>query len=159
MQANLHYISLPPQILVRGFWLYVWKIRLPNLSDTHYVGMTGDTGSLVAQSPFNRVSAHLGSNERSNPIRRYLTQRGVDAEGCHAIDFAAYGPLYEVPVERDLYLVMRGKVAAMEKELWLFLHNASFDLLNQCPPCNFSLDQEVWKSVRSAFANHFAVDS
>ena len=38
----IYRMSLPAPMLQRGFWLYVWKIGLPDGSITHYVGMTGD---------------------------------------------------------------------------------------------------------------------
>ena len=45
MTTEMHHLSVPPSILRRGFWLYVWRIGLPSGGDVHYVGMTGDTGS------------------------------------------------------------------------------------------------------------------
>jgi hypothetical protein len=107
MTAKLYHFTLPPQILARGFWLYVWNVGLPNGSNAFYVGMTGDTGSYSAQSPFNRVSAHLGLNLKSNPLRKYLGLRGVDPEDCTNLDFTAYGPLYEVPTDLKDYQRIR----------------------------------------------------
>jgi hypothetical protein len=48
---------------------------------------------------------------------------------------------------------MRGKVAALEKKLWLALEGCGLTLLN-CPPQSKSeLDETMWKDVRSAFAS------
>jgi hypothetical protein len=160
MAPNLYRFDLPPQILTRGFWLYVWKIGLSDGSNVFYVGMTGDTGSYRAQSPFNRVSAHLGSNDKSNALRRYLRLKDIDPETCIALAFAAYGPMYEVPVptDREAYQRMRGKVAALEKALWLFLENSGCSRLNSCPRSTSDLDKEMWPAVRSAFGRHLGLD-
>lgn len=88
MDRKMHHMSLPAPILRRGFWLYVWKVGLPNGALVHYVGMTGDTGSGAAQSAMNRVSAHLGQNVRSNALRRYLkSKREIELEACGSLDF------------------------------------------------------------------------
>jgi len=50
--AQVTHLKLPPELLERGFWIYIWQIRLPTGCTVHYVGMTGDTGSYRAQSPF-----------------------------------------------------------------------------------------------------------
>ena len=42
-------LSLRPQLLQRGFWIYAWKIVGPCDEQLCYVGMTGDS-TRVAQS-------------------------------------------------------------------------------------------------------------
>jgi hypothetical protein len=93
MTGELHQFTIPAQILKRGFWLYIWKIGLPDGTVVHYVGMTGDTGAALAQSAMNRVAAHLGSNIKSNALRRYLKSKcNMELEDCTSIDFYAFGP-------------------------------------------------------------------
>jgi hypothetical protein len=62
---KLYRLALPPQMLTRGFWIYVFRISREGKPPCFYVGMTGDRGSFVAQSPFNRIAAHL--DERLRP--------------------------------------------------------------------------------------------
>jgi hypothetical protein len=94
MDAQLWKFSLPPSLLQRGFWLYVWKIRGPKDEALCYVGMTGDVTG-VAQSPFVRASNHLGQNKNNNALRRRLSERGVNPERCTELSFSAYGPIYD----------------------------------------------------------------
>src|SRR5580704_8009090 len=98
MTSKLQRFTLPPALLRRGFWIYLWKItKEEGLPSLLYVGMTGDTGSYKAQSPINRVSAHLGSNKQSNTLRQDAEEKGIDLSTCQAIEFAAYGPILKVP--------------------------------------------------------------
>ena len=153
--AALHQIALPPSLLKQGFWIYVWRLRRQGQRPTFYVGMTGDTGSYRAQSPLNRVGAHLGHNEQSNTLRRYLRTKGIDIENCDALEFAAYGPIGCVPSEKAEYRLARARIAALEKRLWQDMQAAGMDMLNQCPACNTRHDPEIFKSVRAAFEPFF----
>jgi hypothetical protein len=153
--AALYQIALPPSLLKQGFWIYVWRIRTHGQRPTFYVGMTGDTGSYRAQSPLNRVGAHLGHNEQSNTLRRYLGTKGIEIENCDALEFAAYGPIGIVPSEKADYRLARARIAALEKRLWQDMQAARMDMLNQCPACNTQHDPEIFKSVRAAFEPFF----
>jgi hypothetical protein len=114
--------------------------------------MTGDTGSHTAQSPMNRVGAHLGHNERSNALRRYLKSKGIALESCHDLQFAAYGPLGNVPEDKELYRLARAKTAAVEKALWLDMEAAGLKMLNECPRCRTNHEAADFAAVRNAFA-------
>jgi len=153
--AKVTHVKLPPELLERGFWIYVWQIGLPNGGTVHYVGMTGDTGSYKAQSPFKRVTDHLGFNERGNPLRRYLTAKGAEPEKCRSLDFFAYGPIGIVPEEKERYRKERGKVAALERSLCLLLRSKDLEVLHDDPPCNFEYDERVWQMMTAAFSEHF----
>jgi hypothetical protein len=157
-RAVLHRFELPSALLERGFWLYVWKVQQGhNTRPLFYVGMTGDTGSYSAQSPLNRVSGHLGSNEHANALRQYAVKKGVNLDSCWKIELAAYGPISTVPVitddlSRDLYRAERRKVAALEKALWLALSESGHAMLNECPKCTSGHDRERLTIIRKAFA-------
>jgi hypothetical protein len=154
MTGTLHHMSLPAPILRRGFWLYVWRVELPSGLIVHYVGMTGDTGSGIAQSAMNRVAAHLRRNVRSNALRRYLKQkRNVDLEDCLSLDFFTFGPVYSEP-SRANYPAQRGKVAA-EKHLWAQMKAAQYEMLNNQPQATSTLDQVRWRDVQAAFQHAF----
>jgi hypothetical protein len=151
---SLHEFSLPPALLQRGFWIYIWKITRRDGSPIFYVGMTGDTGSSRAQSPINRLSAHLGFNPRNNALRRGVERMGIKFETCHSMKFAAYGPISEVPEDNEeTYRAERRKVAALEKALWLALKKDGRDMVNDCPHCRDECDAKQLAAARSAFAS------
>ena len=52
MQAKLHTLTISTDVLRRGFWLYVWAVALRHGKQVYYVGRTGDSSSIHAQSPF-----------------------------------------------------------------------------------------------------------
>ena len=157
--AALHQISLPPPLLRKGFWIYVWRIRRRGRPPTFYVGMTGDTGSGKAQSPINRVSAHLGPNEQSNALRRYLGANGTEIESCDGLEFAAYGPIGSVPTETAEYRVARAKIAALEKHLWQDMEAEGRDMLNRCPSCRTPHDPKLFEILRAAFVPFFETEA
>src|SRR5208283_3705997 len=72
MTAQAHELTFDGGLLERGFWLYVWEITTPQDTHLYYVGRTGDSSSIKAQSPFNRMGQHLGFNKHANPLRRHL---------------------------------------------------------------------------------------
>lgn len=157
-RAKLHRFELPSALLERGFWLYVWKIQEGhNTRPIFYVGMTGDTGSYSAQSPINRVSAHLGSNEYANALRQYAEKKKINLNSCWKIELAAFGPISTVPAITDdaskaLYRAERRKVAALEKALWTALKEDGYAMLNECPKCISAHDSAHLASIRESFA-------
>lgn len=156
MTADIFHLSVPPPTLRRNFWLYVWKVGLPVGGNVHYVGMTGDTGSAAAQSAANRVAAHLGSNNNSNALRKYVLQkRQTDLEDCRSLDFFTFGPVYTKPADVD-YPTMRGKVAALEKRLWERMEASGYDMLNGKPQATSMVDENRWNDVCASFQRHFA---
>lgn len=80
MRKTTETLAFSGQVLRRGFWLYVWEIQPPNSERIYYVGRTGDSSSPNAQSPFSRMSHHLGFNRRSNVLRRHLEKRNIAPE-------------------------------------------------------------------------------
>jgi hypothetical protein len=116
MKAMTHAFSFSGALLQRGFWLYVWEIVSAEQEHVYYVGRTGDSSSSNAQSPFNRMGQHLGFNENSNVLRRRLTARGVDPDGC-TFRMVAHGPLLEEATTLAEHGSRRDIVAAMERAL------------------------------------------
>lgn len=155
MIAQTHTITISGGILSRGFWLYVWDIWHRDGRRLLYVGRTGDSSSLNAQSPFIRLSGHLGQNERSNALRRHLEKNGIALEDCENFEMTAYGPL--LPEERDdreKYQRSRDHVAALEKRLADALSAAGYHVLNKVH-CLKSLDDAAWANVVAAFGEKF----
>jgi hypothetical protein len=76
MTADLYDVRFAGGILQRGFWLYVWEVMTQEGKALYYVGRTGDSSSTNAQSPFNRMSQHLGFAKNSSMLRRHLRTQG-----------------------------------------------------------------------------------
>ena len=82
MKGELHQLEFDGAILVRGFRLYIWEIFVADGPTLHYVGKTGDKSSGASQSPFDRLSKHLGNNE--NKDRAYEgPSQGTQADLRH----------------------------------------------------------------------------
>jgi hypothetical protein len=152
MNPITHTLSFSGKLLGRGFWLYVWEISTADAL-FYYVGRTGDSSSPNAQSPFNRMSQHLGLNERSNVLRRRLATRGIDPETC-AFRLVSHGPiLNEAPASED-HRRPRDITAALEKALAVALGNAGYDVISKVHS-RTPLDDKLFEDVRTAFAVEF----
>lgn len=147
-------LSFDGGLLERGFWLYVWEITTPKCERVFYVGRTGDSSSSNAQSPFNRMSHHLGFRKESNALRRHLQANAIEPESC-SFRLVAYGPLHGEGDDQDEHLARRDLVAAMEKALAVELGSAGYHVLNTVN-CRTRLDKEAFAEVRTAFAKHFS---
>jgi hypothetical protein len=153
MKASTHEITFKGDLLNRGFWLYVWEITTPQNNHVYYVGRTGDSSSINAQSPFNRMGQHLSYNEKQNMLRRHLDNKQVIVEMC---DFRliAYGPILEQATTRESHIKSRDAIAAIEKQLAKSLIDSGYDVLNTVN-CKKLADPVLWNKVRQAFAKHF----
>lgn len=154
MNGSTHVISFSGTILARGFWLYVWEITAADHRKFYYVGRTGDSSSLNAQSPFSRLSQHLGMNPSSNALRRHLLNEGLNPETCTTYRLVSCGPLF--PEENILkqHQVSRDVVAALEKALAEAMSRAGYSVLNTVR-CRKPLDTKLFAKVQAEFAAHF----
>ena len=153
MGLETHTLTFNGRLLQRGFWLYVWEITLPTGETLYYVGRTGDSSSMNAQSPFNRMSQHLGFNRNSNLLRRRLKDRGIDAENC-TFRLVAHGPIVPEADSEGEHRQRRDCVAAMERALAEALAEAGYEVLEPAP-CRSKLELQLFASVRTAFAVEF----
>jgi hypothetical protein len=157
-KAQLHQVDFPPEVMARGFWLYVWKILAPPNKRLCYVGMTGDTGG-SAQSPFIRAAGHFGTNENLNMIKRYLASHGLEPESCENFTYLVYGPIfpYQHPTPRnETYDESRRRVCALERRLWTAAKADGYTMINGCPDGG-EFDQSLWDGIRAAFASHLNI--
>jgi hypothetical protein len=150
MKANTHELSFNGKLLGRGFWLYVWEIKAPRKKNLYYVGRTGDSSSHNAQSPFNRMGQHLGFNEKSNVLRRHLSDKNIDPETC-SFRLIAHGPIVKEAKTKDEHWKRRDSIAAMEKALAEEMIAAGYNVINTVK-CLKKLDVTKFASVRAAFA-------
>lgn len=155
MNALLHEVRFAGGILKRGFWLYVWEVMPPEGTPLYYVGRTGDSSSMNAQSPFNRMGQHLGFAKNSNMLRRHLGEHGVEPERC-AFRLVAIGPLEEESIaeSRDEHDARRDHVAAMEKALADTLIAAGCRVMNRVSSRK-RLDTARFREISEAFATAF----
>ncbi|HZL68932.1 MAG TPA: hypothetical protein VFC29_16545 [Candidatus Limnocylindrales bacterium] len=153
--ATLHRISLIGDVLRRGFWLYVWEVVPKDGAAVLYVGMTGDSSSPNAQSPFTRLGQHLGTNKHANALARHLKAKNIEPSECRSLELVAYGPVLEEADVMEQHRPLRAKVAGIEESLRDALADAGHNVLNSVQ-CRGDLDPQLWEQVLNAFAERFA---
>jgi hypothetical protein len=153
-QMGLYKLAIPPEILKRGFWLYVWIIKLRGGRAVHYVGRTGDSSSPNAQSPISRISGHLGPNAHANALRRHLNHCGIEFTNCEALEFVTYGPLEDEVKNWDDHKPRRDRTHALERDLCNGLIAAGYEVMNVVT-CTSPTDEAAWTAVRAAFRDRF----
>lgn len=154
MKLSLHQLTFDGALLARGFWLYVWEITTKDGRKVHYVGRTGDSSSFNAQSPFARLSQHLGRNEKTNALRRNLKMNQVVAEECLAFRLFACGPILPEIQSEVQHRRSRDIVAALEKALADAMQAGEYVVLNKVT-CRKPVDPELWPAIVAAFGEHF----
>jgi hypothetical protein len=110
-------MSFDGQLLARGFWLYVWKIRGPR-SHCLYVGRTGDTSSPSASSPFRRIGQHLDlrPTAKGSTLAKRLKEAGFDCHEC-TFEMTAIGPVFPEQKSFEDHKPSRDLMAALERAL------------------------------------------
>lgn len=153
MTATTHELAFNGGLLARGFWLYVWEITKPDSEGVYYVGRTGDSSSIYAQSPFNRMGQHLGFRKESNAMRRQLEAKGIPPEQC-SFRLVAHGPILDEGATEAEHRPRVEKMAAMEKALAEAMCAAGYAVLNEIK-CRKTLDEEMFAEVLKAFGEKF----
>ena len=149
---NSYQLNFDGAILARGFWLYIWEIAVKDGRTFHYVGKTGDKSSGRSQSPFDRLSKHLGHNKNNNALRRHIGNSKIDPEQC-SFRFHACGPLFDSkPTEThgDLCDIASG----LEKALADAMAEAGYTVINTVN-CRKPLEEKRFTDLRAAFATQF----
>ena len=152
MTLGLHQLTFDGAILARGFWLYIWEISVNDGRTFYYVGKTGDKASRTSQSPFDRLSKHLGSNDKNNALRQHLATRVIEPEDCR-FRFYAYGPLFQNDFARP-HAESCDIMSGLEKALADAMAAAGYNLLNTVK-CRMPLDQKQFEDVKAAFSARF----
>jgi len=153
VNQTTHTLSFNGAILARGFWLYVWEIGTSDGKNLYYVGRTGDSSSVNAQSPFNRMGQHLGFNKNSNVLRRHLNKLNVSAEEC-SFRMVAHGPIQTEAGTYEDHCIHRDSIAALEKALTGAMVAAGYHVLNSVH-CRKQLDPGLFTKVLAEFAVFF----
>ncbi len=152
MNAKLYQLCLPSEVLRRGFWLNVWRIKLRHGGEVFYVGRTGDSSSRNAQSPFSRVSGHLGPNKRANALQSHLEKHKIKLAECEGLELVTYGPLFYEDEAQHRHF--RDKTAALERDLCYGMRRVGYQVLNCVRSRKKSAPDEL-RRVLSAFAESF----
>ncbi|TPL75959.1 hypothetical protein [Mesorhizobium sp. B2-3-15] len=162
-------LTLPGQMLRRGFWLYVWKVAAADGRELLYVGRTGDNSSPNASPPYIRMGQHLGSMKNQNALRRHLTTCGIEPETCGSFELVAHGPIHPEVVKpedfdhadklmrdslMELHTPFRNSVGAMEKQLEKELRSVGYVVMNEVK-WKHSVNDAEWIPIRRAFATDF----
>lgn len=150
---QVHRLEFDGRLLERGFWLYALKIHPPMGGILVYVGRTGDSSSLNAQSPFNRLSLHLSRRPQSSALRNHLIRLQVEPERC-SFELIAYGPI--MPEAKDLqgHRDRRDMIAAYEAELARRITDQGWAVINRVRSRK-ALDAAGFESLWQAFDPHF----
>lgn len=153
--AKTYALELPPGMLRRGFWLYVWRVKVGRTS-LLYVGRTGDNSSPFAASPYQRLGQHLSSLKSQNALRRRLAKLGHEPESCSSFEFVCHGPIYPEITTGTMadHMPMRNAIGALEKELAQALKKAGYTVMNEVK-WTHSHDTVALKKVVNAFRYHF----
>lgn len=147
-----HGLAFNGKLLRRGFWLYAWEV-VTQRDTLYYVGRTGDSSSRNAQSPFNRMSEHLGFNVRNNVLRRGLENLGWDPSDCQ-FRLVAHGSIFEEAATDEQHRDRRDSIAAPEKALADGMDGAGCRVSNPAY-CRKPVDETLLIDVRRAFAVDF----
>ncbi len=148
-----HRLEFDGRILQRGFWLYVWEITPPTGPALHYVGRTGDSSSINAQSPFNRMGQHLGFNVNSNVLRRRLDKLLMKPEQC-LFKLISHGPVFSEVKNPAEYKRLVGIVASLERDLANAMYEAGYRVINTVSSRSLG-DADLLQTTLAAFAVHF----
>jgi hypothetical protein len=164
-----HELTFDGKWLERGFWLYVWEVKVPrHKAPLLYVGRTGDSSSLNAASPFNRMGQHLDlrPSAQAAMLTKNLMARGIGPEQLPKCRFrlVAVGPILEErraidtkapsEAERDEHHRRRDLIAALERDLAEALKTAGYEVINEIRSRKVA-EPRMWRSVRKEFAAHF----
>ena len=153
--SSFHEINFGGGALERGFWLYVWEVTPSKGSKLYYVGRTGDSSSLNAQSPFNRMGQHLGYAKKSCMLRTHLgKQKGtIKPEQCE-FRLVAYGPILPEAKERKTHRDRRDRIAGVEKALADTMRESGYAVMNVVHSRK-QPDAKLWQQVLKKFERQF----
>lgn len=154
-RPSTHLVDLSPKMLRRGFWLYVWRVKVGR-KYLHYVGRTGDASSPKAASPYQRMGQHLGRQKNQTALRNHLRDRSIDPEDCSKLEFICHGPIHPEAANADMiaHMPIRDAVGALERQLAKALHEAGYVVMNEFK-VDPDHDRAEWRKVVRAFSPYF----
>lgn len=147
-------MSFKGNVLIRGFWLYIWKIQTAQELYL-YVGRTGDSSSANASSPFARIGQHLDfkPHAKGNSIAKQLKKIYIEPCKC-SFDMIAIGPLFPEEDNFEAHKSIRDKMARLECELAGYLKNHNYNVLGN-HNSKKKLDEKLFSQITSIVKLHF----
>ncbi len=149
-EPDLYRLTIPGEMLERGFWLYVWDIYIDD-KRMLYVGRTGDESSANAAAPYNRFGQHLNTDSKANALRRNLQKAGYELADVLRYNFHFYGPIFAEANDFEKHKPLRDCVAALEKKLADSLTSTGYTVLNKVY-CRRDINKQEWQKVKGRFA-------
>ena len=125
---KVHQLSFGGEILERGFWLYIWRVRCKSHLFL-YVGRTGDSSSRFAASPFARLGQHLDIRPKAsaNMLLRHIRSRELEPRRCK-YTLIAVGPIFPEQNSLAAHRKHRDIVAPLEAALARHLRAQGHDV-------------------------------
>lgn len=121
-------LKINGNIMKRGFWIYSYKIFDKNNNIFFYIGRTGDSSSLNASSPFNRMLNHFGNNRHSNSLKRNLVKHNIDINECSFV-LNCFGPFFEEANNKEEHYLKRDYTSSIEIQVANLLNNNGYKVI------------------------------
>lgn len=150
---NVLQLSFNGQMLKRGFWLYVWRIRhKKSMSEYWYIGRTGDSSSANASSPLARLSQHFNfkENAKGNSLIKNIIQAGINPEDCQ-FKLVSIGPLFPEKESYAEHVPCRDIVGKLEAEIAHTFKTKGLIVLGSHPKRGI-YDHKLFNEVISKFS-------
>jgi hypothetical protein len=146
---NSHKIIFSGEILERGFWLYLWKVKSDDLV-FWYVGRTGDNSSPNAASPFSRLSLHLDLRDKAtaNTLVRNLRSQGLEPSNCK-FELFSVGPIFPEQATFEEHKPYRDIVGLLEAELAEYVRSKGHQVMGS-HPSRGEYDKGLFTQVKNA---------
>lgn len=153
---NVYQTSFHGQMLERGFWLYIWRIKHKKSNSEHwYVGRTGDSSSPNAASPISRLSAHLNIKQKAkaNTLIKNIHKVGLDPKFCQ-FKLASVGPVFAEQATFAEHVPFRDTVGKLEAEIAFTMREKGLSVLGTHPKRG-NFDEELFSAAMKNFNTAF----
>ena len=150
MSLHLYSVSIAGQMLQRGFWLYIWRIRSRSRV-FYYVGRTGDNSSINASSPISRLGQHLSfqSYASANMLIRHMRSNRINPYTCK-LEMIALGPIFPEQKTMKQHVHYRDIIGHIESALAIHLRKRGLLVLGKHPRTG-DVDRDLLSSIVSKF--------
>ena len=158
MAALTYTLQIPVSMTRPGYWLYVWRVTIPNGDEILYVGRTGDDRYITANPPIVRMGQHFdpnGAQALLSNLRNHLLRHRLNARDYADFRIVAHGPLFPPPAnDRDYHDTRLAVVRPLERALRDALQHNGYVVIGQHSR-DTNLCRCCWQDVRQAFMHHF----
>lgn len=169
MRASTYCLQIPVSMTRAGYWLYVWRVTIPNGNEVLYVGRTGDSRYATANPPIVRMGQHFDRNVARSLLKNLnehliklarrsgLNPLDYTANPYTAMSIVAHGPLFPPPGGDDAYHEERKVIVGpLERALRDALECNGHVVVGQHDKSG-NLCHSCWQDVRQAFDPYFGL--